>query len=71
MKQLLSREECEKLKSTVHQMIDQWQPETDYSWMLSDTGKDGKSSSQLLMDSSNQVEFFIEKEAIDRDTGNE
>lgn len=69
MKQLLSQEECEKLKSVVHQSIDQWEPDTDYSWMLSNEGKDGKSYDQLLMDSSDQVSFFIEKAAVDQETG--
>jgi hypothetical protein len=65
----LSLEECEKLKSAARQLIDEWQPETDYSWIFPNVTKNGKSSEQLLLDSINNISFFVEKEAVDRDTG--
>jgi hypothetical protein len=69
VKQLLSLKECEKLKSVAHQLIDEWQPETDYSWIFPNVVKDGKSAHQFLLDSINNISFFIEKGAVDRDTG--
>ncbi len=69
MKQLLSLEECEKLKSAAHRLIDEWQPETDYSWIFPNVIKSGKSPNQHLIDSTDQISFFIDKGAVDRDTG--
>jgi hypothetical protein len=69
VKQLLSVEECEKLKSVVHRLIDEWEPETDYSWLLPNGTKNGRSRSKHLIDSSDKISFFIEKDAIDPDTG--
>jgi hypothetical protein len=65
----LSIEECEKLKSVASQLIDEWEPEEDYSWIFPGVIKNGKCSQQLLLDSVNTITFFIEKEAVDRETG--
>ena len=69
VKQLLSREECQKLKSAARQLIEEWQPESDYSWIFPNVVKDGKSNEQLLLDSVNNISFFVEKDAVDRETG--
>lgn len=69
MKQLLSLEECERLKSVVHRLIDEWEPETDYSWIFSNDAKKGRSKDQYLIDSGDKISFFIEKGAVDPDTG--
>jgi hypothetical protein len=69
VKQLISPEECQKLKSIVHQLIDEWEPETDYSWIFPNGAKNGRSNDQYLIDSTDKVSFFIEKEAVDPNTG--
>lgn len=69
IKQLLSIEECEKLKSVANRLIDEWEPETDYSWVIQNSAKDEKASAEFLMDSADKVSFFIEKDAVDPETG--
>lgn len=66
---MLSLEEYQKLKSATRQLIDEWQPDTDYSWIFPNVVKNGKSSEQLLLDSINNISFFLEKDAVDHETG--
>jgi len=69
VKQLLSVEQCENLKSVLHRMIDEWEPETDYSWMFPNGAKNGRSRAQRMMDSSDKISFSIEKGAVNPNTG--
>ncbi len=57
------------MKSIVHRLIDEWEPETDYSWILPNRAKKGRSVPQQMIDSSNKISFFIEKGAVDPETG--
>jgi hypothetical protein len=50
-------------------MIDEWEPEEDYSWMLSPDTIKGRSKEQQLVDSGDTISFFIEEDAVDPNTG--
>ncbi len=50
-------------------MIDEWEPETDYSWMFPNGAKNGRSRAQRMMDSSDKISFSIEKGAVNPNTG--
>lgn len=69
MKQFISQDECDKLKSVVHRLIDEWQPDEDFSWMLTQEMVNGKSQDQFLIESADKISIFVEKDAIDPQTG--
>ncbi|CAF1254833.1 unnamed protein product [Rotaria sordida] len=69
LKQLLTLDECEKLKIAANQLIDNWEPEPVYSWIfLSDKDK-AQARSQRMIAISDKLSFSIEEYAIDPHTG--
>ncbi|CAF2984564.1 unnamed protein product [Rotaria sp. Silwood2] len=68
VKQLLTLSECQKLKTTVDRLIDDWEPEQDYSWMFPHGQTKERSMDQELIDSGDTISFFIENDAVDPQT---
>jgi hypothetical protein len=69
VKQLLTPDQCEKLKAAAGELIDKWEPEKEYLWMLPNGETKERSSDQHLIDSSDSITFFMEDGAIDPHTG--
>jgi hypothetical protein len=68
VKQLLTLEECQKLRGAIDRVVDDWEPEV-YSWIfLSDEGK-ARAAAQRMVTSTDQIEYTPEREAIDPQTG--
>ncbi|CAF3968646.1 unnamed protein product, partial [Rotaria sp. Silwood1] len=69
LKQLLTLDECQKLKIAVDQLINNWEPEPVYSWIfLSDKDKQ-QARAQRMVAVSDKLSFSIEEDAIDPHTG--
>ncbi len=69
VKQLLTLDECQKLKVAADELIDNWEPDEVYSWIfLNDTDK-AKARAQRMLAMSDKLSFTIEGEAIDPHTG--
>jgi len=69
VKQLLTLDECQKLKAAANRLINDWEPEEDYSWMLPTGTNKEKSKGRFMLDSSENVSIFVEDAAIDPQTG--
>jgi hypothetical protein len=69
VKQLLTLDECQKLKVAVDRLIDDWEPEEVYSWIfLSGTDKE-QARGQRMIAIRDKLSFSIEEGAIDPHTG--
>ena len=68
MKQLITLDDCEKLKQSVQQLINQWDPERDCSCVFSTGGNREQSKSRYFLDSGDNISFFIEEDAFDSNT---
>ncbi|CAF3684280.1 unnamed protein product [Rotaria socialis] len=68
VEQLITRDDCEKLKESVKQLIDKWDPENDSSCVFSTTGNREQSTSRYFLDSADKISFFMEAGAIDPNT---
>ena len=69
VEQLLTLDECQKLKAAAHRLIDDWEPEQDYSWIFPSGANKERSKGREMIDSSDKISFFIEEDAVDPDTG--
>jgi len=69
VKQLLTPDECQKLKEAVTRLIDDWEPEQDYSWIFPSGQNKEKSKTRFMLDSAEKISFFVEEDAVDRQTG--
>lgn len=67
-KQLISLEECNQLKETIHQLIDKWDPEVESSCIFSTVGNREQSKSEYFLESADQISFFMEEDALDPNT---
>jgi hypothetical protein len=56
---------CSVVENDIHVLIN----EIYYSWIFPNGAKNGRSKEQYLIDSADKVSFFIEKEAVDPNTG--
>ena len=69
IKQLLTLDECQKLKQAAIRLIDDWKPEEDYSWVFPERATKEKSTGRQMIDSADKVSLFVEKGAVDPETG--
>ncbi|CAF1207462.1 unnamed protein product [Rotaria magnacalcarata] len=69
IKELLTIDECQQLKTAANKLIDGWQPEEDYLWIFPNGGTRERSGARQMIDSSDKISFFIEKDAVDPQTG--
>ena len=65
---MVSLDDCGKLKESVQQLINQWNPELDSSCIFSSGGNREQSKSRYFLDSGDNISFFIEEDAIDSNT---
>ena len=68
-KQLLTLDECQKLKIAADQLIDNWEPEPIYSWIFLNDKDKRQASAQRMVAVNDKLTFSIEEEAIDPHTG--
>lgn len=69
MKQLLTLDECQKLKLAANRLIDNWEPEEVYSWIFLNDKDQAQSRAQRMVCISDKLTFSIEDDAIDPQTG--
>ncbi len=65
---MITVDDCEKLKESVKQLLNQWDPERDISCVFSTTDNSEQSKSRYFLDSGDNISFFIEEDAIDLNT---
>lgn len=68
VKNLITLDECDQLKKSVEQLINQWDPERDSSCVFSTGGNREQSKSRYFLDSGDKISFFIEEDAFDPET---
>lgn len=68
VKQLITHDDCEKLKESVKRLIDRWEPEKDTSCTFSTGDNREQSKSRYFLDSSENISFFLEEGAVDPNT---
>jgi len=66
--QLITVEECKKLKQAIANLIDRWEPEEESSCIFSTGGNREQSKSRYFLDSSDKISFFLEEDATDANT---
>ncbi|UJR17595.1 hypothetical protein I4U23_004491 [Adineta vaga] len=65
----INLEECEKLKTAIREIIDDWEPDADYSWLHSDNETKQRIQQRRMIDSGDIISFAIEDDAVDPNTG--
>ncbi len=65
---MITLDDCEKLKESIKQLINKWDPEHDSSCIFSTGGNREQSKSRYFLDSGDNISFFIEEDAIDPNT---
>jgi len=65
---LITLDDCENLKESIKQLIDQWNPEHDSSCTFSTNDNAEQSKSRYFLDSADNISFFIEEDAVDPNT---
>lgn len=68
LKQLITLDNCEKLKETIRQLIDKWDPEHDNSCVFSTGNNQEQAKSRYFLDSADNISFFMEEDAVDPNT---
>ncbi|CAF1232277.1 unnamed protein product [Adineta ricciae] len=69
IKRFLTPEECEELKTIAHEMINDWEPDADYSWLYGDNETKQRILQQRMIDSGDTISYSIESDAVDPNTG--
>ncbi|CAF1342725.1 unnamed protein product [Didymodactylos carnosus] len=69
LQQLLTLDECQKLKIAVGQLIDNWEPDPVYSWIFLNDKDKQQARAQLMVPIKDELSSGIEEEAIDPQTG--
>ncbi|CAF1177580.1 unnamed protein product [Didymodactylos carnosus] len=69
LQQLLTLDECRKLKIAVGQLIDNWEPDPVYSWIFLNDKDKQQARAQRMVALKDELSFGIEEEAIDPQTG--
>jgi hypothetical protein len=69
LEQLLTIDECQKLKIAADQLIDTWEPEEVYSWIFESDKNKAQARAQRMVAISDKLSFSIEEDAIDPHTG--
>jgi hypothetical protein len=65
---LITLDDCKNLKESIEKLIDKWDPERDSSCIFSTTDNSTQSKSRYFLDSSENISFFIEEDAVNLDT---
>ena len=68
MQQLLTPEECQKLKGAIDRLVDDWEPEV-YSWVFLNDEDKARAAAQRMVAATDQTRCSPEREAIDPQTG--
>ncbi|CAF0770477.1 unnamed protein product [Adineta steineri] len=68
VKQLITIDDCQKLKESVQQLIHKWNPEQDSQCVFSANSNTEQSKSRYFLDSGDNISFFIEEDAVDSNT---
>lgn len=68
MKQLLTLEECQKLRVAIDRLVDDWEPDV-YSWIFLDNEAKARAAAQRMVTATDQTRCSPEGEAIDPKTG--
>ncbi|CAF0837011.1 unnamed protein product [Adineta ricciae] len=68
VKQLVTHDDCAKLKKSVEKLIDAWDPQNDTLCTFG-TGDDREQSrNRYFLESGDRISFFLEENAVDRKT---
>jgi hypothetical protein len=65
---LITLDDCGKLKESVKQLINKWDPEKDSSCIFSTVDNSEQSKSQYFLDSADKISFFMEEDVVDPNT---
>ncbi len=66
---MITLDDCNKLKESIQQLINKWDPEYDCSCVFStNDSKREQSKSRYFLESGDKISFFIEEDAIDPNT---
>jgi hypothetical protein len=65
---LITLDDCNQLKESIKQLIDKWDPERERSCVFSTNGNREQSKSRYFLDSSDNISFFMEEDAVDPTT---
>lgn len=68
MKQLLTLEECQKLRGAIDRLVDDWEPEV-YAWIFLNDEDRARASAQRMVAATDETRCGPESEAIDPQTG--
>ncbi|CAF0926822.1 unnamed protein product [Adineta ricciae] len=68
VKQLVTRDDCAKLKESVENLIDAWDPQSDTLCTFGTGENREQSRSRYFLESGDRISFFLEENAVDPET---